>query len=504
MAQFASKGMRVGPLVGGKLVVEGKSEPLSNPADPDDDLGFCVLTGDKHIDDALNRAAQAQPAWDKLGGVARAKIISKAGDLLEQNRIQLIYLINREAGRTLADAISEVREAVDFCRYYALQAEQKFGPPQELPGPTGEQNQLSLHGRGTFLCISPWNFPLAIFTGQIVAALAAGNCVIAKPAEQTPAIALLAIQLMHRAGVPKNVLHLLTGTGSELGPKLVPDLRINGVCFTGSTEVAKIINRQLAEREGEIVPLIAETGGQNAMLVDSSALPEQIVDDALTSAFTSAGQRCSALRVLFLQDDIADGVIDMLIGATEMLQVGAPEHLATDVGPVIDADAMQPLQQHVDAMRDHVQATVLAEYDVSRLPACGNFFPPTIIEIESLDLLQKEVFGPVLHVIRYQPEKLGAALEQINATGFGLTLGIHSRREGFANTIFANTRVGNTYINRNVVGAVVGVQPFGGQGLSGTGPKAGGPHYLLRFATEKTRTTNLVATGGNVSLLNLN
>jgi RHH-type proline utilization regulon transcriptional repressor/proline dehydrogenase/delta 1-pyrroline-5-carboxylate dehydrogenase len=354
-----------------------------------------------------------------------------------------------------------------------------------------------------FLCISPWNFPLAIFCGQVAAALAAGNSVIAKPAEQTSIVAFEAIKLFHQAGVPADVLHLLIGEGSALGPKLVKDQRIAGVCFTGSTGVAKLINRQLSEREGAIVPLIAETGGQNAMLVDSSALPEQVVDDVLNSAFNSAGQRCSALRVLYLQKETADEVIEMLVGALDSLVLGDPLQLATDVGPVIDEQALNGLAQHIQEMKKNRRSKIIAQYPAKRVPNTGSFIAPTIIEIDSIKLLKQEVFGPILHIVRYKSKQLDTVLQDINATGFGLTLGVHSRREKFAEAIFTNTHVGNTYVNRNVVGAVVGVQPFGGQGLSGTGPKVGGPHYLFRFATEKTRTVNLTATGGDVSLLNL-
>lgn len=490
-------------IVNGEVRSSGLSVTIVNPAKSDVGVGTCIEATDQDIQDALNGAAKAQDAWDKLGGVGRSRILQKVGDLIEQDHPRLMRLITLEAGRIFQDTISEVREAADFCRYYGLQAEQHFAQPTQLPGPTGEQNQLSLHGRGVFLCISPWNFPLAIFVGQISAALAAGNSVIAKPAEQTPIVAFEAIKLFHRAGVPTDVLQLLMGKGSEIGPKLVTDSRISGVCFTGSTGVAKLISRQLAARDGPIVPLIAETGGQNAMIVDSSALPEQVVDDAINSAFNSAGQRCSALRVLFLQEEIADGVIEMLIGAMDALELGDPALLSTDIGPVIDAQAYANLQAHVESMQATDGAHVIAQFDSARVPQSGAYFAPTLIEIDSLDLLKDEVFGAVIHVLRYKSKHLLKVLDDINHTGFGLTLGVHSRREEFANTIFENTRCGNTYINRNVVGAVVGVQPFGGQGLSGTGPKAGGPHYLLRFATEKTKTTNLVATGGDVLLLNL-
>ena len=407
-------------------------------------------------------------------------------------------LIAAEAGRTLADGLSEVREAVDFLRYYAGQAHENFEGGKALPGPTGERNELYLQGRGTFLCISPWNFPLAIFMGQVSAALAAGNAVIAKPAEQTPIVASEAVKFLHAAGVPADVLHLLTGDGATIGAKLVADERIDGVAFTGSTETAKIINRTLANREGAIVPLIAETGGQNVMIVDSTALPEQVVDDAISSAFQSAGQRCSALRVLFLQEEVADTIIPMLKGAMDCLKVGNPAELSTDVGPVIDQDARTQLQDHADRMDK--EAILINALSAPKEHNKGTFFAPRLYEISSLDKLKKEVFGPILHVIRFKSSKLDDILEQVRNTGFGLTLGVHSRIEETANYIFRNLDVGNTYVNRNIVGAVVGVQPFGGQGLSGTGPKAGGPRYLYRFATEKTLTINTVATGGNAEL----
>lgn len=495
--------VKAGPLVNGKMRSDGEVNHVTNPARTSEVAGSCVAATDSDIEDALRSANDAQAQWDAIGGKARAIILGKMANLLEAHRPRLMKLIGDEAGRIIADSISEVREAVDFCRYYALKAEQHFAEAMLLPGPTGEQNLLSLHGRGVFLCISPWNFPLAIFVGQIAAALAAGNSVIAKPAEQTPLVAFTAIKLFHQAGVPAAVLQLLTGKGSELGPRLVLDERISGVCFTGSTTVAKLIQRQLGERNGAIVPLIAETGGQNPMLVDSSALVEQLVDDVIYSAFNSAGQRCSTLRVLYLQQDIADEVIEMLVGAMDVLELGDPDSLATDIGPVIDAQAMATLQNHLDTMQHQSGAKIIARFDSARVPSCGFYFAPTLIEIDSLALLKEEVFGPILHIIRYNSKQLTTVLDDIRNSGFGLTLGVHSRREEFANQIFANTRVGNSYINRNIVGSVVGVQPFGGQGLSGTGPKAGGPHYLFRFATEKTRTTNLVATGGDVSLLNL-
>jgi RHH-type proline utilization regulon transcriptional repressor/proline dehydrogenase/delta 1-pyrroline-5-carboxylate dehydrogenase len=406
----------------------------------------------------------------------------------------------REAGKTLPDAVAELREAVDFCRYYAARGRELFGAPQEMPGPTGERNLLSLQGRGVFVCISPWNFPLAIFTGQITAALMAGNAVVAKPAPATPLVAHAMTALLHEAGIPPEVLQLTPADGPPFGAVALSHPALAGVAFTGSTATAAHINRALAQRPGPIVPLIAETGGVNAMVVDATALPEQVVDDAITSAFTSAGQRCSALRVLYLQDEIATRVIDMLIGAMRCLTLGAPGNLATDVGPVISPAARARLEQHAARMRSEAQLLYACELS-PQLAAQGNFFAPQLFELKSLDQLQTEEFGPILHVARYRSGELPRVLAAIRATGFGLTLGIHSRLESVAQHVFRALPVGNTYVNRNMIGAVVGVQPFGGQGLSGTGPKAGGPHYLPRFATERTLTINTAAIGGNVELL---
>jgi RHH-type proline utilization regulon transcriptional repressor/proline dehydrogenase/delta 1-pyrroline-5-carboxylate dehydrogenase len=420
---------------------------------------------------------------------------------MEIERAELLALCVREAGKTIGDAIAELREAVDFCRYYAARARADFAEPQVLSGPTGERNEIALHGRGTFACISPWNFPLAIFTGQVAAALAAGNAVLAKPAGQTPLIAAAAVRLLHRAGVPGEVLHLLPGAGSRVGAPMVADARTAGVVFTGSTETARGINGALAARDGPIVPLIAETGGQNAMIVDSTALPEQVVRDVLVSAFQSAGQRCSALRVLFLQDDVTDKMLTMLAGAMAELVVGDPARLSTDVGPVIDADAKATLEAH--AARMSVEGRLIQRCDLG--PACerGHFFAPAAFEIDSLSLLEREVFGPILHVIRYPANRLDMVIEAINRTGYGLTLGIHSRIDSTVAYIHRRLRVGNAYVNRNMIGAVVGVQPFGGEGLSGTGPKAGGPRYLHRFATERTLSIDTTAAGGNASLMSL-
>jgi RHH-type transcriptional regulator, proline utilization regulon repressor / proline dehydrogenase / delta 1-pyrroline-5-carboxylate dehydrogenase len=453
------------------------------------------------VEQALARADLAQEEWDRKPAEERAAVLRRAAVLYEENMPALMALAVREAGKTIADAVAEVREAVDFLRYYAAQAVERFGRPIDLPGPTGERNRLSLRGRGTFACISPWNFPLAIFTGQVTAALAAGNAVIAKPAEQTPLIAALAVQLLHKAGVPGDVLHLLLGEGARIGGALVADPRIAGVAFTGSTETARIINQALARREGAIVPLIAETGGQNCMLADSSALPEQVVRDVLASSFQSAGQRCSALRVLFLQQEVADKILTMLKGALAELSIGDPALLSTDVGPVIDEEAKGVLLKHAERMRR--EAKLLFELPLPAGTEEGSFFAPRAFEIDRLSRLEREVFGPVLHVIRYRADRLDQVLDAINATGYGLTLGIHSRIDETARRIHERLKVGNAYVNRNMIGAVVGVQPFGGEGLSGTGPKAGGPHYLYRFATERTLTIDTTAAGGNASLLSL-
>ncbi|MDA5193155.1 bifunctional proline dehydrogenase/L-glutamate gamma-semialdehyde dehydrogenase PutA [Govanella unica] len=486
-----------GPIIGG-VETKGAGQPVLAPADTKRRVGTITNATKADVDAAFAKAVAAQPTWDALGGAARADCLDRMADLLEQNSPRLMALIGLEAGRTVADTLSEVREAVDFCRYYALKARESFAAPMPLPGPTGELNQLSLHGRGVFACISPWNFPLAIFAGQIAAALAAGNAVLAKPAEQTPLIGAEAVRLFHKAGVPGDVLHFLPGDGATVGAAITGDPRLAGVAFTGSTETAQIINRVLAGRDGPIATLIAETGGQNAMIVDSTALPEQVVDDAVISAFQSAGQRCSALRVLFLQDDVADGMITMLKGAMDEILIGDPLALKTDVGPVIDHDARELLVKHVERMTR--EAKILKVAEVPAELADGSYFAPHLVELQTLDQLPREVFGPVLHVIRFKATELDKVIASIRKTGYGLTLGVHTRIEATANEIFKGLNVGNSYINRNMVGAVVGVQPFGGQGLSGTGPKAGGPHYLLRFATEKTFTVNVAATGGNAAL----
>ncbi|GGZ08519.1 bifunctional proline dehydrogenase/L-glutamate gamma-semialdehyde dehydrogenase PutA [Shewanella fodinae] len=497
---FQQQQWQAGPLVGGETL-GGTPQPVVSPYNTQEQVGTVVWADSASVKQAITNAVSAFPQWCRTPVENRAAALQKLADLLEENREELIALCTREAGKSLQDGIDEVREAVDFCRYYALQAKKLMAKPELLPGPTGELNELFLQGRGVFVCISPWNFPLAIFLGQIAAALAAGNTVVAKPAEQTSIIGYRAVQLAHQAGIPVNVLQLLPGKGAEVGAALTADPRIGGVCFTGSTVTAKAINRTLAEREGAIIPLIAETGGQNAMVVDSTSQPEQVVNDVIASAFTSAGQRCSALRVLYVQEDIAERVIEILKGAMEELTLGHPGELKTDVGPVIDAAAKANLNAHIE----HIKQTGKLIKQVA-LPAGfehGHFVAPTAVEINSIKVLEKENFGPILHVIRYKASELQQVIDDINSTGFGLTLGIHSRNEGQALEIADKVNVGNVYINRNQIGAVVGVQPFGGQGLSGTGPKAGGPHYLPRFMTEKTRTNNITAIGGNATLLSL-
>ncbi len=450
------------------------------------------------LDVAARTAASAAPAWNATPVAARAHCLERAADALEARMDEFVSLAVREAFKTLPDAVAEVREAVDFCRYYAARGRDEFGAPSALPGPTGEANRLELAGRGVFACISPWNFPLAIFTGQVAAALVAGNAVVAKPAEQTPLIAARMVALLHDAGVPRDALRLAVGTGEAVGAPLVRHPAIAGVVFTGSYETARAINQALAARPGPIVPFIAETGGMNALVADSSALPEQVVADAIASAFQSAGQRCSAARLLLVQEDGAARVLGMLAGAMAELAVGDPALPETDVGPVIDAEAKRALDAHLAQLR--ARGRLLAQ---TPLPpaARGTFVAPVAFEIALADLPQREVFGPVLHVIRWRADELERVLDAVAATGYGLTLGIHSRIERFVERVRARLRVGNTYVNRNMIGAVVGVQPFGGEGLSGTGPKAGGPHYLARFAVERTLTMNTAAAGGNAALL---
>ena len=473
---------------------------ITSPHDDRIEVGIAHEATDRAIDRALHAAAADQPAWDALGGDARAALLHRAADLFEEQREAFFSLCIREAGKTLQDAVLEVREAVDFLRYYAGEAQRQFAAPIPLPGPTGERNELHLHGRGVWTCISPWNFPLAIFTGPVAAALAAGNAVMAKPAEQTPLIGALAVDLMHKAGIPRSIVQLMPGDG-KVGAALVSHPLTAGVAFTGSTETARIIARTIAERaDGPIVPLVAETGGQNAMIVDSSALPEQVTRDVVASSFQSAGQRCSALRVLFIQEDVADDMVRMISGAMETLKIGDPRKLTTDVGPVIDAAARQALRRHLDWLELHARKVMRAEIP-RELDARGFFIPPAMYEIDSLDQLTQENFGPILHVVRWKSGELDKVVDQINATGYGLTLGLQSRIDSTREYVERHARVGNLYVNRNQIGAVVESQPFGGEGLSGTGPKAGGPHYVTRFATERVTCIDTTAAGGNASLM---
>ncbi|HUC64533.1 MAG TPA: bifunctional proline dehydrogenase/L-glutamate gamma-semialdehyde dehydrogenase PutA [Stellaceae bacterium] len=497
---YAVEPWHAAPIIGGEERA-GLANPVLDPADRRRELGTVATASQAHLDEALTRAAAAAPGWDAIGAEHRAACLERAAELMEARHPSLLSLIVREGGRTIPDALAELREAVDYCRYYASRARAEFAAPSLLPGPTGERDTLSLHGRGVFACIAPWNFPLAIFTGQILAALAAGNAVIAKPAEQTPLVAAAAVRLLHEAGIPGDLLALLPGDGNQVGAPLVADPRIGGVAFTGSTETARTINLALAKRSGPIVPFIAETGGQNALIADSSALPEQLVVDVLASAFNSAGQRCSALRVLFLQDDIAPRAMSLLAGAMRELVIGDPGLLATDIGPVIDDDARQSLERH--AARMVREGRLICALDLPAGTEQGSFFAPRAFEIDRLDVLEGEVFGPILHVVRWRGDALDNVLDAIAASGYGLTLGIHSRIDETVAHIHRRLAIGNTYVNRNMIGAVVGVQPFGGEGLSGTGPKAGGPHYLHRFAVERSLSVDTTAAGGNASLLSL-
>jgi RHH-type proline utilization regulon transcriptional repressor/proline dehydrogenase/delta 1-pyrroline-5-carboxylate dehydrogenase len=482
-------------------VESGSPRPSLSPADRRVKVGTVEFAKPAQVDRALDAAANSFPHWNATPVADRASVLRRAADLFERERASLMALCVSEAGKCLPDALAEVREAVDFLRYYAAEAERLMSSPVVMPGPTGERNELQLAGRGIFVCISPWNFPLAIFTGQIAAALAVGNTVLAKPAEQTGLIGGFAVELLTAAGLPPGALQFLPGEGELIGARAIADPRVAGVAFTGSTETAWRINRTLAAREAPIAALIAETGGQNAMIVDSTALAEQVVTDVVQSAFNSAGQRCSALRVLFLQEEIADRVLELLAGHMRELNIGDPARLETDIGPVIDKDALEALRQHrVEIAR---LGRVVFECPLEPATSHGSFMGPVLVEIPDISVLKEEVFGPILHTVRFQRECLEQVLQGIINTGFGLTFGIQSRIEQRVAALAARLPVGNIYANRNMIGAVVGVQPFGGCGLSGTGPKAGGPHYLLRFATERALSVNTAAVGGDASLLSL-
>jgi RHH-type proline utilization regulon transcriptional repressor/proline dehydrogenase/delta 1-pyrroline-5-carboxylate dehydrogenase len=499
VAELDKLTLSAGPLIGGKLTAGAPPMPVQSPVDNCRVVGVVSEAQLPQIDQAFKLARAAQPAWDQAGGPARAEVLRSMADALEANLERLCAILSREAGKTGPDAIAEVREAVDFCRYYAKLAEEQFGLAGEvLQGPVGETNTLRLAGRGVFVCISPWNFPLAIFTGQIAAALAAGNAVLAKPAEQTPLIAYEAVKLYHAAGLDHRLLALIPGRGETVGAALTAHEGLDGVAFTGGTDTAWRINQTLAQRQGPIVPFIAETGGLNGMFVDTTAQREQVIDDVILSAFGSAGQRCSALRLLFLPHDTADHIIEGLKGAMDALVIGDPALAVTDVGPVIDAEAKAALDKHLVRLKH--KAKVLHTLPT---PQTGTFFAPVLAEIPAADFLEREVFGPVLHVVRYQPEDLEQVAGALAARRYGLTLGIHSRIESFAADVQRLVPAGNAYVNRSMTGAVVGVQPFGGEGLSGTGPKAGGPHALLRYAVERALSVNITAQGGDPTLLNL-
>jgi len=495
---MANKTWQAGPML------ENSAEKLEyantfSPQNLQHLVGSVAYASIEDVGKAFINAGNNFVAWSSLDVEERASLIEKFANHLEENMHELLVLLCFEAGKNMYDGVAEVREAVDFCRYYAAMARKLMQHVTSLKGYTGETNELSLHARGTIVCISPWNFPLAIFVGQIVAALVTGNTVIAKPAEQTSLVAALATNLMWQSGIPKGVVQLLPGLGETVGRALIEHSKTAGVIFTGSTQTANIIQKSLANKEGPIVPLIAETGGMNAMIVDSSALMEQVVNDAIVSAFGSAGQRCSALRVIFVQQDVYPRFKTLLTGAMEELVVGDPRYLTTDIGPVIDKEALKVLQEHVAHMREKYE--LIAECNLDENTEQGNFIRPVAFAIPALDVLEKEVFGPVLHVISFTGKDLQKVVQQINNCGYGLTLGVQSRINETIDYVRKHAHVGNMYVNRNMIGAVVGLQPFGGEGLSGTGPKAGGPFYLLRLCHERTFTQDTTAAGGNASLM---
>ncbi|EFO33117.1 proline dehydrogenase/delta-1-pyrroline-5-carboxylate dehydrogenase [Roseibium sp. TrichSKD4] len=486
------------PLIPGAKAF-GVTEDVVSPVDGKIVAGKVTLASVQNVEDAMTAGRVGFKSWSRWPVEDRAAALEKMADLMEADFDRLMAILCVEGGKTLTDGIAEIREAVDFCRYYAAEAKSLFGAGRLLPGPTGEEDRYRFRGRGVFVCISPWNFPLAIFLGQVSAALVAGNAVIAKPAKQTPLIAHEAVRMMHKAGVPEDALLYVPGDG-EIGAALTSHPKVAGVAFTGSTETAWAINRTLAAKNGPIVPLIAETGGLNAMLVDATALPEQVCDDVVNSAFQSAGQRCSALRLLFLQDDIADAQLKMLEGAAKELSLGDPKKPSTDIGPVIDTEARDGILAHVEKMRSSQKVRYVGETPQGEY-ANGTWVAPHIIELDRPEALEREIFGPILHVVRYKAQELDKVLDAIEETGYGLTLGVHSRIDALVEKVVDRLAVGNVYVNRNTIGAVVGTQPFGGSGLSGTGPKAGGPNYLVRFALEQVVSINTAAAGGNASLV---
>jgi len=475
--------------------VDDESRKVFNPSKLDQSLGYVAFASESTVRKSLEIASNYFSYWKNVEVENKVEIINKFADLLEVNQEKLVKICVLEAGKTIKDSINDLREAIDFCYYYSSEAIRVFKDPIILKGPTGEKNKLVYEGKGVIFAISPWNFPIAIFTGQIVSALLAGNTVIAKPAEKTSIIAYEIVKLFLKAGLPVGSLQLLIGKGRNIGQIVLNDTRIKGVVFTGSCETAKKIQNDLVKREGEIIPFMAETGGLNFMIIDSSALTEQVVDDAIESGFNAAGQRCSALRILAIQDEVYDKTLKMLIGATKKIKIGLPNLLSTDIGPVIDQEAKDRINNHVKSFKSKVlsQSPLESKYQ-------GYYVTPTIIEIENLNEVKEEIFGPVIHVYKYKSNEIEKLISDINKMNYGLTLGIQSRIENTINYIFNNANIGNIYINRNIVGAVVGVQPFGGRGLSGTGPKAGGPNYLLKFANEKSYSYNTTAAGGNATL----
>ncbi|WP_150525229.1 bifunctional proline dehydrogenase/L-glutamate gamma-semialdehyde dehydrogenase PutA [Roseibium sediminis] len=486
------------PLIPGATTF-GETQPVLSPVDGKTVAGNVTLATVKNVEEAMVAGVAGFRKWSRQPVEERAKALEKMANLMEADFDRLMAILCTEAGKTLPDGIAEIREAVDFCRYYAAEAQNLFGAGRLMPGPTGEENRYRFRGRGVFVCISPWNFPLAIFLGQVAAALVAGNAVVAKPAEQTPLIAYEAIKMLHKAGVPEDTLLYVPGDGA-IGAALTKHPKVAGVAFTGSTETAWAINRTLAAKNGPIVPFIGETGGMNAMLVDATALPEQVCDDVMNSAFQSAGQRCSALRLLFLQEDIADTLLKMLEGGARELALGDPKKPSTDIGPVIDAEARDNILSHVEKMKAAKKVRYAGPTPRGEL-AGGTWVAPHIIELDKPEELEREIFGPILHVVRYKTKELDKVLDSIEATGYGLTLGVHSRIDATVKKVVDRLAVGNVYVNRNTIGAVVGTQPFGGSGLSGTGPKAGGPNYLTRFAQEQVVSINTAAAGGNASLV---
>ncbi|WP_269532143.1 bifunctional proline dehydrogenase/L-glutamate gamma-semialdehyde dehydrogenase PutA [Chitinimonas sp. BJYL2] len=498
LAALETRAFHAAPIVGGQRL-DGTATPRMSPINLQKQIGTQVGSDAAAVARALDLADAAHDDWAATPVNERAKLLDKAADLLEARQDEFLWLLSREAGKTLSDGLGELREAVDYLRFYANEARRLMGHAIALPGVTGESNELRLTGRGVFVAIAPWNFPLAIFLGQVAAALAAGNSVIAKPSRRTPLIGMRAIEALLNAGIPGDVLHYLPGESGGLSDKLLGDARVSGVAFTGSTSAAWKINRTLAARDSSIAALIAETGGLNAMIADSSAHVEQLIIDVLASAFNSAGQRCSALRILLVQDDIADMVIERLGAAMQELRLGDPLQLANDIGPVIDTLSQRDLQAYCDKLR--TSARLVATTPVPAELASGCFFAPHAFEVSLDTLPTSETFGPVLHIARFKGEDMADAIKRVNALGFGLTMGVHTRLDSTVELVRKLAKVGNLYINRNQIGAVVGSQPFGGEGLSGTGFKAGGPHYLLRFASERTVTINTAAVGGNVKLM---